>query len=278
MSEETIALMDGDIFAYEQAASAEEPVNWGDGIWTLHSLEEPAIAKLDDRLNKAAKAVDADRIIVCLTDDAHNWRKDVLETYKFNRAGVRKPMLLKLLKEHLKIEYETFVRPTLEADDVLGILATWKGLKGKKVIVTKDKDLLTIPGYHYLLHKEEHREVTTDEADRQHLIQTLTGDPGDGFSGCPGVGEQTAAAVLDDLTGWEQYEHVFKSGKRKGEAEYRWRKTDCDTQWEAVVSQFNRAGLGEVEALTQARVAKICRAEDYDFKRQEVVLWSPKTK
>jgi len=275
MTQEVIALMDGDIFAYEMAASAEEPVNWGDGIWTLHALEEPAIAKLDDRLDRAAKAVGADRIIVCLTDDDWNWRKDVLETYKGNRKDVRKPMLLKMLKEHLKIEYETFVRPSLEADDVLGILATWDGLKGKKVIVTKDKDLLTIPGYHYLLHKEEHREVTQDEADRQHLIQALAGDVTDGFSGCPGIGESTAAEVLDEQTGWESYEHEFKSGKRKGEVVARWRKIDVDSQWEAVLSQYRKAGLGEEEALVQARVARICRADDYNFKRKEVILWNP---
>ena len=271
---ETIALMDGDIFAYEMAASAEEPINWGDGVWTLHALEDPAIAKMDDRLKKAAEAVGADRMIIALSDD-ENWRKEVLETYKSNRDGVRKPMLLKMLKEHLQVEYECFIRPKLEADDVLGILATWKGLKGKKVIVTKDKDLLTIPGHHYVLHKEEHREVTEDEADRLHLIQTLAGDPVDGFHGCPGVGEQTAARVLDELTGWEQYDHEFKSGKRRGEIEKRWRKTDCNTQWETVVSQFNRAGLGEDEALRQARVARICRAEDYDFKKREVILWNP---
>lgn len=273
---ETVALMDGDIFAYEAAAGAEEPVNWGDGIWTLHAVEDPAIAKLDDRIQKAAEAVGADRIIVALSDDNWNWRKDVLDTYKGNRAGVRKPLLLKVLKEHLQVEYECFIRPSLEADDVLGILSTWSGLKGKKVIVTKDKDLLTIPGHHYLLHKEEFREVTVEQADRQHLIQTLTGDVTDGFSGCPGVGQQSAEKVLDELTGWEEYEHTFKSGKRKGETERRWKRVEVGSHWEAVVSQFNRAGLGEEEALRQARVARICRAEDYDFKAKKVKLWTPK--
>ncbi len=275
MAEETIALLDGDIFAYEVAAGAEEPVNWGDGIWTLHALEAPAIAKMDSKIQAIANRLEADRIIVALSDDNHNWRKDVLETYKGNRKDVRKPMLLKMLKEHLQIEYECFIRPTLEADDVLGILATWKGLKGHKIIVTKDKDLLTIPGYHYLMHKEESRVVLNDEADRQHLIQALAGDTTDGYSGCPGVGEQTAASVLDDLTGWEQYEHVFKSGKRKGEAETRWEKVPVDTRWEAVTAQYRKAGLGEEEALRQARVARICRADDYDFKKREVKLWNP---
>ncbi|GGX91075.1 hypothetical protein GCM10007160_18190 [Litchfieldella qijiaojingensis] len=272
---ETIALLDGDIFAYEQAASAEEPIHWGDGFWTLHAFEEPAITKLDDRVSKAAEAVGADRIIIALSDD-ENWRKDVLPTYKGNRDGVRKPMLLKLLKEHLQAEYECFIRPKLEADDVLGILATWKKLKGDKVIVTKDKDLLTIPGKHYVLHKDEHLEVSQEEADNWHLIQALTGDPTDNYSGCPGIGETVARQIIEEPFEWEQYEHEFKSGKRKGQTELRWRKVEAESLWSAIVSQFRKAGLGEEEALTQARVARICRADDYDFKRKEVKLWSPK--
>lgn len=270
----TIALIDGDIFAYEIAASVEEPINWGDGIWTLHSDENLAINKLDSRLTEVADAVEADEIIVCLSDK-ENWRYDVLPTYKSNRAQTRKPLLLKRLKEYIEENYTTHIWPKMEADDVLGILSTWDGLKGKKVIVTKDKDLLTIPGFHYIVHKEEHREVTHEEADRWHLTQALSGDVTDGYSGCPGIGDTTAAAIVNEPYGWESYEHEFKSGARKGLTETRWKKVPCDSLWEAVISQFNRAGLGEEEALIQARVARICRAEDYDFNNKEVILWTP---
>jgi DNA polymerase-1 len=246
----TIALMDGDIFAYEIAAGAEEPIHWGDGLWTLHAWEEPAKAKLEGRIEELGDSIGADRIIVAISDDA-NWRKDVLPTYKENRNGQRKPMLLKILKDHLAENYETFVRPSLEADDVLGILSTWKKLKGDKVIVTKDKDLQTIPGLHYLSHKEERGvfEVTEDEADLWHLIQTLSGDVTDGYKGCPGIGAVRAEKALKDLPPEER--------------------------WPKVVELFEKAGLGEDEALTQARVARICRASDYDFKKKEVKLWTP---
>src|SRR5690554_2750865 len=106
----TIALLDGDIFAYEIAAGAEEPINWGDGFWTLHAFEEPARARLTGRINELTEAVGADRAIVCLSDK-DNWRYSVLPTYKSNRSTVRRPMLLKTMKEHLEENFEVFIRP-----------------------------------------------------------------------------------------------------------------------------------------------------------------------
>lgn len=271
----TIAIIDGDIFAYEVAAGAEQATDWGDGLWTLHAWEDPARERLSDRIEGLAHSIGADRIIVALSDD-ENWRKKVLPTYKSNRDGVRRPLLLKTMKEHLEENFETFIRPTLEADDVLGILSTWPKLKGEKIIVTKDKDLQTIPGLHYLSHRDgDVFEVTEEEADKGHMMQTLMGDTTDGYAGCPGVGPVAAQELIEEPYGWEQYDHTFKSGKRKGQAESRWRKIEVDNVWEAIVSHFVKAGLSEQEALVQARVARICRASDYDFKQKKVKLWNP---
>lgn len=271
-----IALIDGDIFAYEVAAGSEEPINWGDGLWTLHAWEGPARSALTSRIEQLAEKVGATRIIVALSD-TENWRKKLLPSYKENRQTQRKPLLLKVLKEHLCESFETCVQSGLEADDVLGILATCPDLKGDKVIVTKDKDLKTIPGLHYLAHKEDLGvfEVSPSEADDWHLIQTLAGDVSDGYSGCPGIGVETARKIIEEPFGWEQYEHTFTSGKRAGETELRWRKIEVATKWEAVVSHFIKAGLSEEEALTQARVARICRACDFDFENEQVKLWNP---
>lgn len=273
---ETIALLDGDIFAYEIAAGAEEPINWGDGFWTLHAFEGPATARLLGRIEELAAAVDADRIIVCLSDK-DNWRYGVLPTYKQNRAATRRPMLLAQMKQVLMDNYETFIRPGLEADDVLGILSTWSGLPGRKIIITKDKDLQTIPGLHYLSHKEDRGvfEVTEEQANQWHLIQALAGDITDGYSGCPGVGIETATKAITTPYRYIPYEHTFKSGPRKGLTEVRWEQVDADNLWDVVVSHYQKAGLNEAEALTQARVARICRATDYDFKKREVRLWTP---
>jgi DNA polymerase-1 len=76
------------------------------------------------------------------------------------------------------------------------------------------------------------------------------GDSTDGYSGCPGVGKVKAERLLESL-------HTPQE------------------MWEAVVAAYEKAGLSEAEAITQARVARILRASDYDFVNKSVKLWSP---
>lgn len=46
--------------------------------------------------------------------------------------------------------------------------------------------------------------------------------------------------------------------------------------WPVVVQAYEKKGLSEEVALVQAQIARICRRDDYDFKRKEVILWKPK--
>ena len=82
------------------------------------------------------------------------------------------------------------------------------------------------------------------------MYQTLVGDSTDGYKGCPGVGKVKAGRML---TGLKQVE-----------------------MWEAVVEAYKRKNKTEEDALQQARVARICRATDYDYKEKKVKLWCPK--
>jgi DNA polymerase-1 len=140
---------------------------------------------------------------------------------------------------------------TLEADDVLGLLSTSKTLTGKRTIVTIDKDLLTVPGLLWNPDKPDDGVVSTseEEADYRHLLQTLTGDATDGYSGCPGVGPKTAEKMLADV-----------------EPELRWLR---------IVEAYEKAGFGAEEALRQARVARVLRRGEYDTKAKKVHLWTP---
>lgn len=258
----TIALFDGDIFAYEAAAAAEEPIHWGDGLWTLHAFEEPAKVALEERLSSLAEAVEADQVIVALSD-SDNFRKRILPTYKANRAATRKPMLLNPLKDHLRETFKTYERPSLEGDDVLGILATWAGLKGDKIIVTKDKDFRTIPTKVFYANRPDDGvlEVSEFEADKYHMQQTLTGDTTDGYKGCPNCGpvkaERVLQAAIEEGTPWADQAQLRQ------------------LMWQHVVATYAKAGLSEEEALVQARCARILRASDYDFKKKEPILWTP---
>lgn len=277
-----LGLLDLDIFAFQAAAVGEEEVileNEDSGHFEC-MLWSPLGRLLDqtiERIDELAKQIKLEKVVVCLTDD-ENWRKDVLPSYKSNRKGVRKPLGLNWLKERLAEHYESFKRPTLEADDVMGILATWDGFYPdyRKIIVSEDKDMKTIPAWIFNPAKDfEPWKQSQADADHFHLVQTLAGDVTDGYSGCPSIGLDTANEMLSQGIKFEAYDHTFKSGAKKGLTETRWRKTESDSPWDTVVSCYAKQGLSEEAAIQQARVARICRSTDYDFKKKEVKLWLP---
>jgi DNA polymerase-1 len=90
------------------------------------------------------------------------------------------------------------------------------------------------------------------------MIQTLTGDVVDGYPGCPGVGIKTAEKLLSDCLSKEEFDAV--------------------KAWEIVVAQYEKNGLDEAYALSQAQVARICREEDYDSRNYRPIPWKPPKK
>ena len=254
-------LIDADSLVYLAAKANEVEVQWDEDLWTLHSHLEPAIAQLDAAVSKLQEKLEADRVVMALSDYTNPWRKNVMPTYKSNRADTRKPIIFRPLREYVHEKYETFQRPGLEGDDILGILLTAPGaLEGvdERVCVSVDKDMATLPGKHFKLSANGNvgdgetviREVSLEAADRFHMFQTLTGDSVDGYKGCPKVGPVSAEKVLGDA------------------------KTVAE-MWPRVVAAYVKAGLSEEVALMNARVARICRADDYDFKEKKVKLWNP---
>ena len=243
----TTLLLDGDVIAYKFAYAGEESIAWdGDGDSTL---EDASVANnaLDRWVDGVASWTGADKIIVALSDASHRyWRHDIYPRYKAHRKAGRKPVLLGSTLDHLRRRYECYVRNTLEADDVLGILSTHPRLiPGKKIVVSSDKDLETIPGWFLRIGKGEPRFITEEYADYRHLYQTLIGDTCDGFPGLPGVGPKKAEKIL------------------------------ADPRWASVVAAYESKGLTEADALVQARLARICRWTDYDYVKKEVKLWTP---
>ena len=257
-----VALIDADILAYQAAAVSEKATDWGEGLWTLHAFEEEAALAFETSLNRVLEKVEATNFFLAFSDST-NWRKDVLPTYKGNRAETRKPMLLKWVRQYAQ-KYNCITIPTLEGDDVLGIWATTKSKLDpvrEFIICTTDKDLKTIPGKHYNFGRDEFFEVSEHQADYWHMMQTLTGDATDGYVGVPGCGPKTAEKILqkalDEGTPWANPQQLR------------------EIYWKHVVAAYDKAGFGEEEALVQARVARILRAEDYDDVQKKVILWTP---
>ena len=77
--------------------------------------------------------------------------------------------------------------------------------------------------------------ITPEEGARWHLIQTLAGDNTDGYAGVPGIGIKKATKIFEE----------------KG---YTWKAVD---------------------ALINARLARILTTDDYDYEKKEPILWTP---
>jgi len=267
MTNRTI-IVDGDTYVYQMALAAEVDVEWTPDLWTTYAHAGQPKALIKEAIQRLSDELEADKVVLALSDANDNFRFDVLPTYKSGRKKRKKPLLYRTLREFITENYETYERPMLEADDIQGILSTGKvlGQDGEKVICSIDKDLKGIPGFLYNANRPKQGivSISRQQADYQFLLQTLTGDTTDGYKGCPGVGEVKAKRILDDAL--NEFNAPPHGASKDDFASYAWR---------FVVQAFEHAGLSEVEALQQARVARILRSTDYNFKDKEPKLWTP---
>lgn len=240
-------LFDADIIAFKAAAATEQPINWGDGIWTLHGYEQDVIDHSMSYMQGVADKLDTQDVLLFLTG-ANNWRKDILPSYKSNRKDTRKPLMLPFIRQFMVDSLGAIIVDTFEADDLLGIEAT---STDDCIIVSEDKDLKTIPAMVYNPQKDDEPVLIPEfTAAWNHMFQTLTGDSTDGYSGCPKVGPVAAKKILQDI---DQIEDL----------------------WPAVVAAFKKQNLSEEVALQQAQVARICHASDFNNETGKVIPWTP---
>jgi len=229
----------------------QKSFDFGDGDPTLHADEEEAQRACIETIEAWASLARCNDVRVLFTGP-HNFRKTVLKTYKGNRKG-GKPLAYWATVRAVKERFRCDEVDGLEADDLMGILATSQGYEDS-VVVTLDKDLRTVPGMHFNPLKDRKPTlVTPSQANVKWFTQVLTGDSTDNYAGCPGVGPKRAEAVL---SGWDG--------------------ADLSAGWTRVVGAYKAKKLTEKDALVQARVAKILTRADYDKENRQVVLWGPR--
>ena len=236
------AFIDADFIVYKNCAGAETEIDFGNDVIVVTSKFSEAYNAVKRDLNKIFQHFMWDTPeLVLFFSDSENFRKKIMADYKGHRNR-KKPCGYKRVINKLKEEYEVVILPTLEADDAMGIYATkYPG----NVICSPDKDMRQIPGKLY-----DMKEVVTiepEEGEKWHLVQTLAGDQTDGYAGAPSFGVKRAQALFDE----EGY------------------------TWETVVKAFASKDLSEDVALQNARLAKILTVENYDFDKQEPILWCP---
>lgn len=239
-----LLLLDTDIFAYQATTSAETEVDLGGDIWSLTMDMQQAKDTFEAAVDSIKARLETNDVLCCMSDHAGNFRKQVWTGYKSNRRKTRKPVGYVAFCDWVRETYSTASRPQLEADDVMGIIASKPGNEGKVTIVSDDKDMKTIPGRLYRPMSDELLEISDADADRYFLTQVLTGDTADGYKGVPGIGPKKAEAIL---------------GPRP--------------HWGAVEKAYIDAGLTRDDAIQQARLARILRWSDWN--EGEPMLWTP---
>ena len=289
-----LLLLDGDVFCFIAAAAAAKDIKDPDEdivIKWAHPSDGERI--LDNLVATTVERLKGDKYLFIMSDPKDNWRKHILPSYKSNRKDTERPQLLEHLKEYVRGKYDAMERAGMEADDLLGIIATMKSgtvpLKGKRlkpteferVIVTKDKDLKSVPCVFANLSRVmdtpnyQPEPISVQMADFWHMVQAFAGDKVDGYDGCPGIGMERASTILRSPVVLVPDNGFITRGKNKGQRTVKWMPRRTTDLWDCILSHYQKAGLSEEEALVQARVARICRADDYDIKNNQVKLWTP---
>jgi len=244
-----VAMFDGDWLCYSIACAFQEKNPFDE---EAEPITDFGMAKttLERSIQKSADLNDCDEIEVHFsTSRVDNFRRDFLPDYKMNREGSTPPVLLSKLKDHCDKLYDVVAIPRLEADDSLGIKATERGY-GESVIVSIDKDFLTIPAHIYNPNKKILKKQTRTNAFKSFIYQVMIGDSTDGYKGIPQIGPKKALKFIN---------------KHK-DAMY--------GIWEPLVELASKK-VDEEYLIMQARMAHILQAGDYNYETGEVRPWEP---
>jgi DNA polymerase-1 len=185
----------------------------------------------------------------CSRED--NWRRTVDPSYKANRNNSYRPIGLTGMKEFAAQHFASESNSILEADDLIGIAATDPSCKDERIIVSVDKDFLTIPNTEvYNPVKEKAKKNNRTNAFKMFIYQVIIGDSSDGYKGFKGVGPKGAVKFIAELPALhDAWYNLLELGKKKGH--------------------------NEDYILSQARLAHILTYGDFDFNTNTVKLWEP---
>mgnify|MGYP001439874247 FL=1 len=241
-------LIDADWLIYNSCCACEQDTRWTEHEHTLHSDERDIMNLIDNRIDVYKNIAGENHdIIMCFTSYP-TFRHEIFPEYKIHRIGRRKPLALRSVISNCKKIYDCVSYPNLEGDDVLGLLAT-NGQYKNPIIVSVDKDMRTIPCK--LIAAEEVEHITEKKANRHWFEMSIAGDSTDGIVGVKGTGMVTANKLLADTP------------------------DTIDALWSKVAETYTKKGYTLADAILNARLTRILREGDYDYKTGEVKLWQP---
>ena len=145
--------------------------------------------------------VNVDEVVFC-NGSKNNFRKDISATYKLNRTQKR-PEILPLLHDMVKLEYNSIYGDGVETDDVVATLWAEEVEKNginSVVIMSLDKDYKQFPCwfYDYNYKKRELVKISEQEANENFYSQMIVGDSADNIKVCKGYGKVYAQKLFKD--------------------------------------------------------------------------------
>ena len=206
----TYFLLDGHSLAFRAWFALQEA-----GMSTASGQETQAVYGFVSMVTKLLADFEPDGMAVAFDRHEPTFRDAIADDYKAGRPPTPEPLvaqveLIRKLVEALGVPAVDFAG--FEADDVIATIATSLRDRGEDVVVvTGDRDayqLVEDPHVKVLYNRRGVSDyVLYDEAgilertgvrpDKYPLLAALRGDPSDNLPGVPGVGEKTAAKLVN---------------------------------------------------------------------------------
>ncbi len=202
-----LILVDGSGYIF-RAFFALPPMN------TSRGMPSQAVYGFIRMILKLLKDVRPSHIAIVFDSPKKTFRDDLFADYKTNRPEAPNDLVVQIPYIHRAVEafrIKSLMLDGYEADDVIGTLAKRAAHEHFIVtIITADKDFMQLVGPQVTLWDtmrdrrvgvREVRERFGVEPAALVDIQALTGDTIDNIKGVPGVGEKTAAALVQKFGG-----------------------------------------------------------------------------
>lgn len=208
-----IPLLDGDILVYRCGFSADSQAK-KDGVVNTDYLNWALANTKTTVENILSQFPQAETFTMYLNGEG-NFRDETatIQKYKGNRDELHKPKYYSEIKTYLIHNYGAVLVDGRESDDALGC-HQFAHPDRSTCIVSIDKDLNMIPGYHYNWVKEDFYNVSMLDANLMFYRQMLEGDRTDNIPGIRGVGPKT----VDKL--FKEYNNDLEKIKLKVEYYY----------------------------------------------------------
>ena len=234
----------------------------------IHGRPTGAIFGVVNTLKKQLRLTDPDYVAIVMDAPGKNFRHDLYPKYKANRKPMEADLRAQIEPLHQIINalgLPLLVVPDVEADDVIGTLASRGEADGMGVIVLSgDKDMAQLVTDHVILQDIDRPPMDAARVKEKFDVRpdqfidflTLAGDAVDNLPGVPGVGPKIAAKWLRQ---YDKLENIVENADAlKGKSGDSLRNTldKLPLYRELVTIRLN------VE-LDQSPRDLVCRPEDY---------------